>query len=409
MNWRALVLATISFAISFAAWGLVGGLAPIFTELYGLSASQTALLVAVPVLLGSLARLPMGMLTDRYGGRVMFTRAAAGVGGRGLDGVADDRATRALLAAAFFIGLAGSSFAIGAAFVSRWTPPAMQGTRARHLRPRTARPVRRGVRRRGCGRRFRLAGGVSRPSAWCCWCGRSCSRVFARNKPGAARPGRRGARCSACLRHEPVAWWLGAFYFLTFGGFVAFSIYLPTLLARAVRPGSGRRRFSRRGLRRARHADAAARRLAADRIGGAQVLSWVFGGVAVFSLLLMWPSMIPFTVGALGCAALLGLGNGAVFKLVPERFPRDTGTVTGLVGALGGLGGFFPPLLLGLFRDTFGVLWPGFVLLSLTALVLRAREPARVSPGRCGVARDAAAPGAPGCRSRARRRVGRAA
>ena len=72
-------------------------------------------------------------------------------------------------------------------------------------------------------------------------------------------------------------------------------------------------------FRGARHADAPARRLAGDRIGGAQVLSWVFGGVAAFSLLLAWPSMIPFTVGALGCAALLGLGNGAVFKLVPER------------------------------------------------------------------------------------------
>src|SRR6187402_2840050 len=70
---RALVLATISFALSFAAWGLIGGLAAIFTALYSLSASQTALLVAVPVLLGSLARLPMGMLTDRFGGRAMFT------------------------------------------------------------------------------------------------------------------------------------------------------------------------------------------------------------------------------------------------------------------------------------------------------------------------------------------------
>jgi len=76
-------------------------------------------------------------------------------------------------------------------------------------------------------------------------------------------------------------------------------------------------------------------------------------------------------VGALACAAMMGLGNGAVFKLVPEQFPKDTGTVTGLVGALGGLGGFFPPLLLGVCRDTIGVLWPGFGLLSLTALVLR--------------------------------------
>ncbi len=77
MNWRALVLATLSFVISFAAWGLIGGLAPIFTDLYQLTGSETALLVAVPVLLGSLARLPMGMLTDRFGGRVMFSALLA--------------------------------------------------------------------------------------------------------------------------------------------------------------------------------------------------------------------------------------------------------------------------------------------------------------------------------------------
>ena len=124
---RALTLATISFAISFAAWGLVGGLAPIFSELYQLSASQTAFLVAVPVLLGSVARLPMGMLTDRFGGRLMFTvllaisAAAAWV-------VSLTTSYTSLVGAAFLIGLAGSSFSIGAAFVSRWTPPAKQGT-----------------------------------------------------------------------------------------------------------------------------------------------------------------------------------------------------------------------------------------------------------------------------------------
>jgi hypothetical protein len=75
-------------------------------------------------------------------------------------------------------------------------------------------------------------------------------------------------------------------------------------------------------------------------------------------------------VGALGCAALLGLGNGAVFKLVPQYFPGQTGTVTGLVGAMGGLGGFFPPLLLAFFRESLGVIWPGFVLLAATALAL---------------------------------------
>jgi NNP family nitrate/nitrite transporter-like MFS transporter len=109
-----------------------------------------------------------------------------------------------------------------------------------------------------------------------------------------------------------------------------------------------------------------------DRLGGGRVLMAVLLGLVPFALLLAWPVMVPFTVGALGCAALLGLGNGAVFKLVPQYFAKETGTVSGLVGAAGGLGGFFPPLLLGLFRDRLGVVWPAFVLLALTALALAA-------------------------------------
>lgn len=78
---------------------------------------------------------------------------------------------------------------------------------------------------------------------------------------------------------------------------------------------------------------------------------------------------MPFTVGALGCAAALGLGNGTVFKLVPRYFPKKTGTVTGFIGAFGGLGGFFPPLELGLVKDAMGSYTIGFVLRSHFALV----------------------------------------
>lgn len=365
---RALILATISFALSFAAWGLIGGLAPAFASLYSLTASQTALLVAVPVLLGSLARLPMGMLTDRFGGRLVFTGLMAFSSIAALV-APQTRSYQSLLLAAFLIGMAGSSFAIGAAFVSRWTPAAKQGTALGVY----------GLGTMGQSLAVFVGPVVASRFGWeAVFRGTSVvlmvwSMVYivaARNPPGVARPASFGAMV-AVLRQAPRAWLLGAFYFLTFGGFVAFSIYLPTLLRAqfGLAPADA-------GLRAAGFVVIATlmRPLGgwlADRIGGAQVLSWVFGGVAVFALLLTWQSMVPFTVGALSCAMLFGVGNGAVFKLVPEHFPKDTGTVTGLVGALGGLGGFFPPLLLGVFRDRLGVIWPGFILLSATAIALR--------------------------------------
>jgi nitrate/nitrite transporter NarK len=362
------VLATIAFTLSFAAWGLIGGLAAVFTELYRLTGSQTALLVAVPVLLGSLARLPMGMLTDRYGGRGVFT-ALLGVTAVTAWIVPLTSSYTALLAVSFFLGLAGSSFAIGAAFVSRWSAPGTQGTAL-------------GIYGLGTlGQSLAVFGGpvaaaaLGWPAAFritsvllAVW-----AVVFllaARNPAGVQRPANVAAMVRV-LRTSPVAWLLGACYFLTFGGFVAFSIYLPTLLRVEFGLSVADAGFRAAGFVVLATLLRPVGGWLADRIGGAQVLSWVFGGITIFSLLLAWPAMVPFTVGALACAVLLGLGNGAVFKLVPERFPRDTGTVTGLVGALGGLGGFFPPLLLGVFRDSLGVIWPGFVLLALTALVLR--------------------------------------
>jgi NNP family nitrate/nitrite transporter-like MFS transporter len=367
-----LVLATVSFTLSFAAWGLIAGLASVFTGLYNLTASQTALLVAVPVLLGSVARLPMGIATDRFGGRLVFTALLA------FSSIAAfivplTRNFESLLVAAFLIGMAGSSFAVGAAFVSRWTPAARQGTAL-------------GVYGMGTlGQSFAVFGGpvIASQLGWeAVFRGTSALlllwavvySLFARNPAQAARPATITAMATV-LRRAPKAWLLGAFYFLTFGGFVAFSIYLPTLL---------RTQF---GLT---PADAGARAAGfvvlatlmrpiggwlADRIGGAQVLSWVFGGVALCSLLFTWQSMVPFTVAALSCAMLLGLGNGAVFKLVPEHFPKDTGTVTGLV-ARSAVSGVLSAAAARRLPRRLGVIWPGFVLLSATAFALRWRTSA---------------------------------
>src|SRR6185503_19683506 len=122
-----LALATISFAVCFAAWGLIAAFAPQFRDTFQLSATQAALMVAVPVLLGSLARLPIGMLADRFGGRIVFSLLMLVCAIPAfLTPVA--QSYRQLLLGGFFLGLAGSSFAVGVGFASRWFSADKQGS-----------------------------------------------------------------------------------------------------------------------------------------------------------------------------------------------------------------------------------------------------------------------------------------
>jgi NNP family nitrate/nitrite transporter-like MFS transporter len=362
-----LILGTISFAICFAAWGLISAFAPRFREIFHLTATQTAFLVAVPVLLGSLLRIVTGMLADRFGGRAVFAvlMLVVAIPAYIVPLVAS---YQSLLYVAFFLGIAGSSFAVGVGFVSRWFPPEKQGgalgiyglgnigqSAAVFLGPVLAVLV-------GWQNIFR--GMAALLVAW-----GALFYLLARNSPKVVRPAGISAMLQLLAR-ERLSWLLSLFYFLTFGGFVAFSIYLPVLLKDqfGLKPADA-------GFRTAGFVVLAtlSRPLGgwlSDRIGGARVLHAVFFGIVPFALLMSWPAMLPFTVGALGCAFLLGNGNGAVFKLVPQYFPKEVGTVTGLVGAMGGLGGFFPPLLLGYFRDHFHMVWPGFALLALLTLIL---------------------------------------
>ena len=369
MNRRHVALGTISFTVCFAAWGLIGAFAPRFRETYHLTPGETALLVAVPVLLGSLARIPMGMLTDRFGGRAIFAILMAAVAIPVW--LAPQQASyTAMLGTAFLLGLAGSSFAIGVGYVSRWTAAEQQGGAL-------------GI--YGMGNIGQSAvvslGPVLAASFGMAWVFRGVAGLLvvwaiafvllARNAPAPAAAQRKGLGAMfEVFTREKLSWLLSAFYFLTFGGFVAFSIYLPTLLKDEFHLEAANAGFRTAGFVVLATLLRPVGGWLSDRIGGARVLSAVFLGAAPFAMLLAWPSMIPFTVGALGCASLLGLGNGAVFNLVPQYFPNQTGTVTGLVGAMGGLGGFFPPLLLAFFQTRLGVIWPGFALMSATSLVL---------------------------------------
>ena len=366
---RHIALGTLSFTVCFAAWGLISAFAPQFRDTFHLGASETAFLIAVPVLLGALARIPMGMLTDRYGGRALFPILMAAVAPAVW--MAPRQTTYAgLVAVAFMLGLAGSSFAIGVGYVSGWTPPERQGSALGiyglgnigqsavvFLGPVLAARI-------GMSAVFQGAAGLL--VVWAV-----VFAVLARNAPARGAAPRPGIRAMIeVITREKLAWLLASFYFLTFGGFVAFAIYLPTLLKDQFQLTPADAGFRTAGFVVLATVLRPLGGWLSDRIGGARVLAAIFAAISPFALLLAWPSILPFTVGALGCAALLGLGNGAVFKLVPQYFSGQTATVTGLVGAMGGLGGFFPPLLLAFFRSRTGAIWPGFVLLSASALLL---------------------------------------
>jgi len=354
-----------AFALCFAVFGSVSAMMPVMKKQFHLAPVQVSIAMAIPVLLGSLGRIPLGMLTDRFGGRKVFTATMLfSVIAAFLMGNVSDY--RQLLLFGFFTGLALASFSVGVAFVSGWYPPQRQGFA---LGVYGAGNVGQSLAAFGAPLLYAAVG--FRYTFWtfagllAVWL--AIFLALARDAPRTAAPKTLGQMLRPLGAR--MSWVLSFFYFLTFGGFVAMSIYLPmfltemfkltpqdagmrtagfVLLATAMRPLGG---------------------WLSDKVGGLTLLLWVFPFVTAMAVLLTFQSMVPFTIGALGMAAAIGLGNGAVFKLVPQYFPQSVGAVTGLVGAMGGLGGFFPPLVLGVIRQQTGSFVLGFALLSAFALV----------------------------------------
>lgn len=360
-----LALGTGAFALCFAVFGSMSAMMPVISKHMALTPVQKSVAIAIPVLLGSLGRIPLGILADRFGGRIVFSLVmlfsiipAFLMGGLS--------SYSQLLIYGFFIGVALASFSVGVSFVNRWYPPERQGFAL-------------GVYGAGnIGQSLAAYGSPVLAAAigfkWGFWTFGILLSIWlvlfilvARDAPT------RGPAKSFAEILQPLndnrSWILSLYYFLTFGGFVAMAVYLPTLLTEVFKLTPQDAGFRTAGFVVLATLLRPIGGVLADKVGGRAILKWVFPATALMAIFLACPLMSTFTIGALGMAAAIGLGNGAVFKLVPEYFPKSVGGVTGLVGAAGGLGGFFPPLVLGIIKQRTGAFTLGFVFLGIFALL----------------------------------------
>ncbi|WP_245726221.1 MFS transporter [Marininema mesophilum] len=366
-HWPTLLGSFLYFDTSFMVWVLMGATSVFVAEDFGLSASQKGILVALPILGGAFFRLFLGVMADRIGARKasimgmvlsMIPLLLLWLAGRTLPEV---------YAYGFLLGIAGASFAAALPLTSRWYPKKYQGLAM-------------GI--AGAGNSGTLLSTLFAPRlaeafGWHAVFGIAMLpmalvlgtfMIIAKAPPQQAEV-KKTASYLTVLK-VPEAWLFCFFYSITFGGFVGMSSFLPVFfrdqyglapitvgdyVTICVLAGSFVRPFGG---------------WIADRVGGISVLKVLFGCIALLfvGVALLMPFYAEMIVLFLVMAAL-GLGNGAVFQLVPQRFGHEIGVMTGLVGAAGGVGGFLLPTLLGVLKGWSGTFASGYVLVGGIALV----------------------------------------
>ena len=365
-HFPTLMAALLYFDVSFMTWVLFGPLAPFLREDMGLTATQQGLVTAIPLLGGSLFRPVLGMLGDRIGGRragmigMTLTLVTLAVGWQFATTAAH------LYGLGLMLGIAGASFAVALPLASRWYPPQYQGLAM-------------GI--AGAGNSGTLLATLFAPRlaeryGWASTLGLAIVPLLAvfllfvlmaRDSP--KRPAPATLRDYGALLREPDTLSMAFLYSLTFGGFVGLSSFLPTYFHEQYHVS----RVAAGDMTTVVVVSGSLLRpiggWLSDRFGGYRLLVTLLTGFAVClgfvaAGVTLRPAVALFFVGL----GLLGMGNGAVFQLVPQRFPDRIGLVTGIVGAAGGLGGFFLPSVLGAIRDHYGTYAPGLVLFT-TAFV----------------------------------------
>jgi len=365
-----LIAAFLYFDIAFMVWVLLGPLAPIISKDLGLDPAQKGMMVAVPTLAGAVIRLINGLLVDRIGQKLTGTISQliviVGLAIAWWFGVSSYAGT---LAVGVVLGFAGASFAVSLPLASRWYPPEHQG-KAMGIA---------GMGNSGTVFASLFAALLANAYGWTNVFGFALIpliavvvfyQIAAKDSPDQPEP--KSFSAYAAVLREGDAWWFMLFYFVTFGGFVGLSNTLPMFYADSfgVTPVM------------AGYCTAAAvfmgsllRPLGgalADRFGGIRTLSVVY----VLSALQL-VAIAQFAVDGITVAVVLfvvtlgtlGVGNGAVFQLVPQRFRKEIGVMTGLVGFGGGIGGFYLASSLGAIKKALGTSAPGFLIFAALACV----------------------------------------
>jgi len=382
---KVLGMSTLAFTVCFAAWTIFSIIGVQIKQDLGLTETQFGLLVGTPILTGSLSRIFLGIWTDQYGGRIVYvlTMVAAAIATLLLSFATT---FEMMLIAALGVGLAGGSFAVGVAYVSKWYPKEKQGTALGIF---------------GAGNVGAAVTKFTAPFVMVAFGWTSVAQVWAgvlvlmaivfwfttEDDPDIVTRRAEGKRArSALVQLEPLknqqVWRFSIYYFFVFGAFVALALWLPRYLV-----GVYGLDIKQAGMIAAAYSIPASIFRAyggvlSDKFGARTIMYWTFGMSALCTFLLAYPDTayvvqgingpIEFTINMglvqfIGLIFILGffmsLGKAAVYKHVPVYYPDNVGSVGGLVGMIGGLGGFILPICFGMLNDYTGIWTSCFMLL----------------------------------------------
>ncbi|MBA5805737.1 MFS transporter [Rhizobium changzhiense] len=382
---KALWISTVAFTLCFAVWTIFAIIGIRIKQDLGLNEAEFGLLVGTPVLTGSLVRIVLGIWTGRYGGRLVYTLTmlAAALATFLLSYA---QTYTQMLIAGLGVGLAGGSFAVGVAYVSPFFPAEKQGTALGIF---------------GAGNVGAAVTKFAAPFVLLAWGWQAVAEIwavglalmaivfwFTTTDDPAYRLRRERGAASKSFAQEFVplqnvqVWRFSLYYFFAFGGFVALSLWLPRYLvgvygfsletagmiaAAYSIPGSIFRAFGG---------------VLSDKKGARSVMYTMLAVSAVATLILSLPAAsgggsgpafgitpVIFIVVIFVLGFFMSLGKAAVYKHIPAYYPENVGAVGGVVGMMGGLGGFILPIAFGLLKDMTG-LWSSCFLLLFAIVVI---------------------------------------